>query len=74
LGGGGAPKGRKQKAEGRREAKHFCLLLSAFCLLHTNLSCGVDFASKNARISLAGFFEINSRGDSSYQSVGKYRV
>ena len=38
---------------------------------HTNRNCGVFFASKNARISLAGFFDTSSRGESSYQSEGK---
>src|SRR5436190_18270169 len=43
-------------------------------IVHTSLNCGVAFASKNARISLAGLREISSRGDSSYQSLGKKRV
>src|SRR5204862_1908366 len=41
---------------------------------HTSLNCGVAFASKKARISDAGLREISSRGDSSYQSLGKKRV
>ena len=37
----------------------------------TKRSCGVDLASKNALISLAGFFVTSSFGVSAYQSVGK---
>src|SRR5216684_6730184 len=49
----------------------FILHPSAFILSHTSRNCGVSLASKNALISLAGFFEISSLGDTSYQSVGK---
>ena len=35
---------------------------------------GVDLASKKALISLAGRLVTSSRGDSAYQSAGKYRV
>src|SRR5712671_1412892 len=81
LGGGGAFAAaevatrrvkRRMKNEGQRAVvRAFILHHFAFILSHTSLNCGVKRASKNSRISLAAFFEINSRGDSSYQSVGK---